>query len=596
MRHDAPAVAARPRADVHQVIRRADDVLVVLDHEHRVADVGQPAQRGHKPVVVALVKPDRGLVEHVARAHEPRANLRREPDALRLAARQGAALAVEREVAQSHRGQEPQARVDLLHDRCRDHALFGAELKRAEELRGALYREPGGLRNADVAPGAAHDDRERLRPQPRAVARGARRVAHVPVQPLLHELRLRLVVAPAKVRHHALEREPLRAGLQPLIVGALHQDAAQLGRERLERRRRIRAGHRAEVAQLARVPDVHAPAVAAPRLDRALGHPQRRVGHDERLVERVDAAEPAACGARAVGAVEGEEARLELVDRALRVVRAGESLAEAALLPGAAVLLDQRKHRSVACLECGLHALRDALPVLGRDGDAVDHRLDVVQLVAAEAERVLAAGLERIAKVDHVAVDACAHEPSALQVLEHVLVEPLLAAHDRRADHRALSGCASDERIDNLRWRSGRDRPPAHMPRFVAVPAPGLPASCPHQSQVVVDLGGGGHGRPWRVAAAALLDRDRWGEPVDRVDVGLLHLVEELACVRGEALHVLALALGEDRVERERALAAARNASDDDKLVARDVDIHRLEVVLARAAHTDRACRVDSRR
>ena len=40
-------------------------------------------------------------------------------------------------------------------------------------------------------------------------------------------------------------------------------------------------------------------------------------------------------------------------------------------------------------------------------------------------------------------------------------------------------------------------------------------------------------------------------QALDEVDVGLVHLAEELPGVGGERLDVAALALGEDRVERE---------------------------------------------
>ena len=70
-----------------------------------------------------------------------------------------------------------------------------------------------------------------------------------------------------------------------------------------------------------------------------------------------------------------------------------------------------------------------------------------------------------------------------------------------------------------------------------------------------------------------------------RVDVGLLHLLEELPGVGGERLDVAALALGVDGVEGERGLARAGQPGDDHQLVARDLDVDVLEVVLARAAH-----------
>jgi len=66
-----------------------------------VAEVAQALERGEQTVVVALVQADARLVQNVKHADEPRANLRGQPDALRLAAAQCAALAVEREIAQA---------------------------------------------------------------------------------------------------------------------------------------------------------------------------------------------------------------------------------------------------------------------------------------------------------------------------------------------------------------------------------------------------------------------------------------------------------------------------------------------------------------
>ena len=82
------AEAPRARAEVDDVVGRRDRLGVVLDDDHRVAEIAQPAKRGEQPLVVALVQTDARLVEDVEHAHEPRADLRREPDALRLAARE----------------------------------------------------------------------------------------------------------------------------------------------------------------------------------------------------------------------------------------------------------------------------------------------------------------------------------------------------------------------------------------------------------------------------------------------------------------------------------------------------------------------------
>ena len=98
---------------------------------------------------------------------------------------------------------------------------------------------------------------------------------------------------------------------------------------------------------------------------------------------------------------------------------------------------------------------------------------------------------------------------------------------------------------------------------------------------IVVDLGDGADGGAWVVRGALLVDGDGWREAVDVIDVGLIHLAEELAGVGGERFDVAALALGEDGVEGQAALAAAGEAGDDHQLVARDDDVNIFEVMLA---------------
>ena len=109
-----------------------------------------------------------------------------------------------------------------------------------------------------------------------------------------------------------------------------------------------------------------------------------------------------------------------------------------------------------------------------------------------------------------------------------------------------------------------------------------LPDPRPEQAQVVVDLGHRADGRPRVARGRLLVDRDRRREPVDRVDVGLLHQAEELARVGGERLDVAALPLGVDRVEGKARLAGAGEAGDHDQGVARQLEVDVLEVVLAR--------------
>ena len=113
---DLAAVLARARPHVDELVGGAHHLLVVLDDEHGVAEVAEPLERRDQPPVVALVEADRRLVEDVEDADELRADLRREPDALRLAARERRGGAVELEVADADVVEEREPLPDLLQD------------------------------------------------------------------------------------------------------------------------------------------------------------------------------------------------------------------------------------------------------------------------------------------------------------------------------------------------------------------------------------------------------------------------------------------------------------------------------------------------
>ena len=128
MGDDAAAVDAGAKADIDHVIGGENRVLVVLHHDHGVAEVTEPLQRFQKPRVVALMQPDRRLVEHVEHAGQAGADLRSKPDALAFAAGQGARRAGERQIIEADIDQEFQPGADLLENACGDFVLLGVEL------------------------------------------------------------------------------------------------------------------------------------------------------------------------------------------------------------------------------------------------------------------------------------------------------------------------------------------------------------------------------------------------------------------------------------------------------------------------------------
>src|SRR5882762_9539970 len=106
-------------------------------------------------------------------------------------------------------------------------------------------------------------------------------------------------------------------------------------------------------------------------------------------------------------------------------------------------------------------------------------------------------------------------------------------------------------------------------------------------AKVVVDLGDRADGRAWILRGRLLLDGDRRRQPLDRVDVGLLHLLEELTGIGRERLDVAPLPLGVDGVEGERRFARAGEPRQDDQLIAGNLEVYGLEVVLARPSDDD---------
>ena len=293
--------------------------------------------------------------------------------------------------------------------------------------------------------------------------------------------------------------------------------------------------------------------------------------HDQLGIEVHDRADARAFGAGAVRAVEGEHARRDFRIRN-SAIDAGEALAEINL----ALVL-----RPVQALD-----LEQVLPVFERDferirqplldslanREPIDHHLDRVALILVE-RRLLAEFVE-------LAVDLHAHETRALHVGQLLAILALAIADDRREHVNPRAFGPSHDLIDDLLHALLRDF-------AAAVVAERMPDAREQQAQVVVDFGDRADGRARIARGGLLLDRNRGRQALDRIDVGLFHLLEELARIRRQRFDVAALALGVNRVEGERGFARARESGDHDQPVARNLEIDVLEIVLARALDDD---------
>ncbi len=580
-RDDVAAVHAGAGSHVDDVVGRADHVLVVLDDEHRVAEVAQVLQRVDQPVVVALVQADRRLVEHVHDAGQARADLRCEPDALRLAARQRLGAALERQVVEADVVQEREPRDDLLDDPLGDLALRARELELLEPVERVVQRHRADLvdRLLSSCPVADRPDAHeaRVAPQPRAVAGRARLAVEILRELFLDRDRVGLLVAPLEVRDDALERmlaHDRSAALvdvrerDRLLAGALQDQLADVVRQRLERRVEIEAAVRREALQHLEV-ELVAP---VPALDRARRERQVREADDALRVEELDDAEPVAARTRAHRVVEREQPRLELGERVVAdrareagsrtATRAPESMSSAIARPSAlrsAVSNDSARR----CLICDA-----SLPIFSRSITTSMLCFSFFFSFGSDSASTIAPSTRKRTK------------PCACIAANRSTCSPFFS---RTAGARIISRVPSGMRehvVDHL-------GDALRLQRQLVVRAVRRADPREQQPQVVVDLGDGADRRARVVARRLLLDRDRRRQTFDQVDVGLLHQLQELPRVRRQRLDVAPLAFGVQRVERERRLAGARQAGDDDQLLARQVEIDVLQVVRAGAAYAN---------
>ena len=272
-----------------------------------------------------------------------------------------------------------------------------------------------------------------------------------------------------------------------------------------------------------------------------------------------------ALGAGSIGAVERERSRLQLRN-ADAAVGAGETRGIERFVSVDHGDQDEAPAEFHGEPDGELEAVFDS----GLHQQAIDDDFEGVVLALVEGQVVF--------EVHQFAIDAGAGEAVLDQLLHFFFELAFAATNDGRHDHDAVVGCKRHDTLYDLLRRLAGDG-------LAAIRAMGNADRRVEQAQVIVDLGDGADGGARAAAGGFLLDGNRWAKAVDGIDVGALHLVEELAGIGGKGFDVAALAFGVDRIESERGFAGAAQTRDDRQSVARDLDVNVLQVVLARAAH-----------
>ena len=596
-REDHPA-ALLPGAEPHvdDRVGDADHVGVVLDDEHGVALVAQLPQDGDQPLVVARVQADRRLVEHVERVDERRAERRREIDALRLAARQRRGQPIERQVVEPDVAQESQPLPDLAQHLVGDRGF----LLRQRELGEKRVRIADRQAADDVDRAPADLDVARLAAQPRAAALRARQVAAIPAEEHANVHLVLLALEPAEepldpfeARAVAFDDEPL------LVVGQLRPGHVEAHAARL--RRALQLGELRAIVRL------------APGLDRVLRDRLRWIRDDQRHVELDDVAEAVAERAGAERVVEREQPRLRQLVRDVALA-ALEPLAETERDRLGALALSAGSSIANAAPPPSVYAVSIESVSRARRSPSILTRSTITWSVAAILQRRRVHVLER----DRLAVDVQPAEPLAAQRGERLgdrdrrgRADPAAArtssgaffrggrffvlrlGHARAAARAVTTGMSNPMSSRVPSGSSPRRRATTSAvsritsrPQFRQIRAADARVE---QPQVVVNLGRRPDRRA-RIADAVLLaDGDRRADALDRVDVGLLHPLEELPRVGGQRFDVAALPFGVDRVERQRRLARPADARHDHQRTRRQRQVDVLEIVGPRAADDDLA-------
>ncbi len=522
------SVLARAGAQIENIVGGENGFGIVLDHEQRIAQVAQPLEDLDQAARVARVQADGRLVEDVERAHQARAQRRGELNPLRFAAGKRRGQPVQREVVEPHFVEKAQPLLNFFQDLFGDHRFGGAQLQAVEKRPRFLHRHPADF--CDRAPSDLHG--AGLGAQARAMAVGTSGVAAIAAEKYAH---VQLVLFPLQPGEKALHA-------QEIFLAVALEDRVAL------RRGQVAEGNVDGNALGARVAaHVHGDLAVArlgPRLDGAVGERFGFVRHDAVEIEIHRVAEALAARAGAVGIVEREEARLGLLIRRAALL-AVESLVEhqpvgsGCRRAGRFLRHEFQNGLAAPFAVADLDRIDQPRANLGPERQAVHQRKD--GLGEIHVEQFLGRG-----KLEYAA-GLIQPVEAALAQIDERLADQIGAGARRlarprgsrpapagRRDRRRLGG--EFQLVQNVEAAACGKRQHARgdfvervLADFLAaLQAEGVSRAGVEQAQVVVDFGGGGHGRA-RIARRILLaNGDGRSDSGDLVDVRLLDAFQEL--------------------------------------------------------------------
>ena len=141
---------------------------------------------------------------------------------------------------------------------------------------------------------------------------------------------------------------------------------------------------------------------------------------------------------------------------------------------------------------------------------------------------------------------------------------PFLLANHRSENHQLGSLGQAHQRVADLNGRLLLD----WLPTSVAVD---FSHTSHQQSQIVIDFCDRADGTTAISGPIVLVDAQGRLQTIHEVNIGSRERTEKLPRMHRQRFHELPLALGVDRIERQRAFAAATTTGDDHQLITWNV-------------------------
>ena len=195
------------------MISGADSILIMLHHNHGIAEIAQMNQGFQQAVIITLMQPDRGLIQHIHHTDQAGTDLAGKTDTLCLAAGQSFCRAGECQVIQADVNQEFQAILNLFQDFFGDFRALAAEFQVIKEIHRMPDAEIRNLRQR----GVINKHKAGFFFQTGAATGNTRTVADIFGQFLAHRHGFRFFITALHIVQHTFERMMTDCHITPVI-------------------------------------------------------------------------------------------------------------------------------------------------------------------------------------------------------------------------------------------------------------------------------------------------------------------------------------------------------------------------------------------